>query len=480
MIKQQLSQKLLQKLSPQQIQFIKLLQLNTLNFQERVDEELLENPALESGKEEDEIQSEESDDLDYSSEEELDISDYMSDDEGGVQLSGDYNANDEEKEFMPVVYFTSFRERLLEQISGLINSEQDEILADQIVGTLDDDGYLRRPLNSIKNDLLFTQNIQTTTDDLQRVLTLIQGLEPAGIGARDLKECILLQIERRQLSGNNPVYKLAHKIIHEMMDDFSKKHYNRILKKFDISEDYLKETLDFIAKLNPKPAQSGEEGAVNKDYIIPDFIVKESYGKLDVSLNSKNAPELKISRSYSETLKSYEASKEKSASQKDAVQYIKQKLDGAKWFIDSVKQRQNTLLMTMNKIVEIQHDFFLSGDETDLKPMILKDIAEAIQMDISTISRVASSKYVETDFGIFLLKDFFTEGITTGSGTEVSNREVKKILKDAIDAENKSKPLTDEALKKILHEKGYPIARRTVAKYREQLNLPVARLRKEL
>ena len=480
MIKQQLSQKLLQKLSPQQIQFIKLLQLNTLNFQERVDEELLENPALESGKEEDEIQSEESDDLDYSSEEELDISDYMSDDEGGVQLSGDYNANDEEKEFMPVIYFTSFRERLLEQISGLINSEQDEILADQIVGTLDDDGYLRRPLNSIKNDLLFTQNIQTTTDDLQRVLTLIQGLEPAGIGARDLKECILLQIERRQLSGNNPVYKLAHKIIHEMMDDFSKKHYNRILKKFDISEDYLKETLDFIAKLNPKPAQSGEEGAVNKDYIIPDFIVKESYGKLDVSLNSKNAPELKISRSYSETLKSYEASKEKSASQKDAVQYIKQKLDGAKWFIDSVKQRQNTLLITMNKIVEIQHDFFLSGDETDLKPMILKDIAEAIQMDISTISRVASSKYVETDFGIFLLKDFFTEGITTGSGTEVSNREVKKILKDAIEAEDKSKPLTDEALKKILHEKGYPIARRTVAKYREQLNLPVARLRKEL
>ncbi|MDG1721140.1 MAG: RNA polymerase sigma-54 factor, partial [Bacteroidia bacterium] len=237
---------------------------------------------------------------------------------------------------------------------------------------------------------------------------------------------------------------------------------------------------DFIAKLNPKPAQSGEEGAVNKDYIIPDFIVKESYGKIDVSLNSKNAPELKISRSYSETLKSYEASKEKSASQKDAVQYIKQKLDGAKWFIDSVKQRQNTLLMTMNKIVEIQHDFFLSGDETDLKPMILKNIAEAIQMDISTISRVASSKYVETDFGIFLLKDFFTEGITTGSGTEVSNREVKKILKDAIEAEDKSKPLTDEALKKILHEKGYPIAIRTVAKYREQLNLPVARLRKEL
>lgn len=480
MIKQQLNQKLLQKLSPQQIQFIKLLQLNTLNFQERVDEELLENPALESGKEEDEIQSNDQDDLDYGTEDELDISDYMNDDDGGVQLSGDYNSNDEEKEFMPVVYFSSFRERLMEQISGFIQSKEDELLADQIIGTLDDDGYLRRPLNSIKNDLLFTQNIQTTTDDLQRILTLIQGLEPAGVGARDLKECILLQIERRQRSGNNPVYKLAYKIIHEMMEDFSKKHYNRILKKFDISEDYLKEALDFIAKLNPKPAQSGAEGAFNKDYIIPDFIVKESYGKLDVSLNSKNAPELKISKSYSETLKSYEASKEKSASQKDAVQYIKQKLDGAKWFIDSIRQRQNTLLLTMNKIVEIQYDFFMSGDETDLKPMILKDIAEAIKMDISTISRVASSKYVETDFGIFLLKDFFTEGITTGSGTEVSNREVKKILKDAIDTEDKSKPLTDEALKKILHEKGYPIARRTVAKYREQLNLPVARLRKEL
>jgi RNA polymerase sigma-54 factor len=265
-----------------------------------------------------------------------------------------------------------------------------------------------------------------------------------------------------------------------MMDDFSKKHYKKLLKKFDVSEDYLREALEFIAKLNPKPAQSGGEGASGKDFIIPDFIVKENYGELEVSLNSKNAPELKVSRTYAETLKSYEASKEKTKSQKDAVQYIKQKLDGAKWFIDSVKQRQNTLLLTMRKIVELQHDFFLSGDETDLKPMILKDIAEEIKMDISTISRVASSKYVETEFGIFLLKDFFTEGIVTTSGEEVSNREVKNILQQAINEENKRKPLTDEALKKILQEKGYQIARRTVAKYREQLNLPVARLRKEL
>jgi RNA polymerase sigma-54 factor len=264
------------------------------------------------------------------------------------------------------------------------------------------------------------------------------------------------------------------------MEDFSKKHYERLTKKLDVSEDFLKEALLFVAKLNPKPAQSGSDGGGNKDFIIPDFIVKENYGELEVSLNSKNAPELRVNHSYKETLQSYEASKDKSKAQKDTVQFIKQKLDSAKWFIDSVKQRQHTLLTTMSKIVELQHDFFLSGEETDLRPMILKDIAEEVGLDISTISRVASSKYVETDFGIFLLKDFFTEGITTASGEEVSNREVKKILKDAVDGEHKKKPLTDEALKKLLQDKGYNIARRTVAKYREQLNIPVARLRKEL
>jgi RNA polymerase sigma-54 factor len=484
MIKQHLSQKLLQKLSPQQIQFIKLLQLNTLNFEERVDEELLDNPALESGKdEEEELENsfDEDTDLDYEqTKEEIDISDYMNDDDGGIHLSGEYQGGDEEKEFMPAVYYSSFRERLMEQVTGILRNDQDELLADQIIGTLDDDGYLRRSLSAIKNDLLFTQNIRTTEEDLERILNFIQELDPPGVGARDLKECLLLQIERKQQVKNNPVYKLAFRILDEMMDDFSKKHYKKLLKKFDVSEDYLREALEFIAKLNPKPAQSGGEGASGKDFIIPDFIVKENYGELEVSLNSKNAPELKVSRTYAETLKSYEASKEKTKSQKDAVQYIKQKLDGAKWFIDSVKQRQNTLLLTMRKIVELQHDFFLSGDETDLKPMILKDIAEEIKMDISTISRVASSKYVETEFGIFLLKDFFTEGIVTTSGEEVSNREVKNILQQAINEENKRKPLTDEALKKILQEKGYQIARRTVAKYREQLNLPVARLRKEL
>lgn len=482
MIKQQLSQKLLQKLSPQQIQFIKLLQLNTLNFEQRVDEELLENPALESGKEDDDDLDDSFDAEDkYDNDDEFDISDYMQeDDAGGIHLSGDYNSGDDEQEFMPAVYYTSFRERILEQITSTIRTPEDEILANQLVGTLDDDGYLRRPLKAIKNDLLFTQNIRTTEEDLERILLKVQELDPAGVGARDLKECLLLQIERKQQVSNNPIYKLAHQIVSSAMADFTKKHYAKLMKKFDVSEDYLKEALDFIAKLNPKPGHSGSEGAKNKDFIIPDFIVKENYGELEVSLNSKNAPQLRISNSYNETLKGYANSKNKSKDQKDAVQYIKQKLDSAKWFIDSVKQRQNTLLMTMRKIVEIQREFFLSGDESDLKPMILKDVAEAIGMDISTISRVASSKYVETDFGIMLLKDFFTEGITTASGEEVSNREVKKILKDAIDAEDKRKPLTDEALKEILQEKGYNIARRTVAKYREQMSLPVARLRKEL
>jgi RNA polymerase sigma-54 factor len=484
MLKQHLSQKLLQKLSPQQIQFIKLLQLNTLNFEERIEEELLENPALENGKDDEDepdFSFSESEDFDFeSTKDEFDVSDYMSDDDGGVQLSGDYDRDEEEKEFMPVVYHISFRERLMEQVTGALKTADEEILADQIIGTLDDDGYLRRSLSSIKNDLLFTQNIKTDEETLARILSYIQELDPAGVGARDLKECLLLQIKRKQETGNNAIYKLAYGIIDEMMDDFSKKHYSRIIKKFEISEDYLRETLDFIAKLNPKPAQSGSEGAESKDFIIPDFIVKESYGELEVSLNAKNAPELRVSKSYNDTLQGFEASKEKTQSQKDAVQYIKQKLDGAKWFIDAVKQRQNTLLTTMRKIAEIQLEFFLSGDEADLKPMILKDIAEQIGMDISTISRVASSKYVETDFGIFLLKDFFTEGITTDSGEEVSNREVKKILKEAMEVEDKKKPLTDEALKEILKEKGYQIARRTVAKYREQLNVPVARLRKEL
>jgi RNA polymerase sigma-54 factor len=494
MLKQSLNQKLLQKLSPQQIQFIKLLQLNTLNFEQRVEEELLENPALEEGKEDEDVQSDEIereedefddyDDHDYeeqsvSADDDFDLSDYLNEEQGGISMSSDYSPDDE-KEGAPIVYHENFRERLLDQMAASLGTEKDHILADQLIGTLDDDGYLRRPLKSIVNDLLFSANIRSTEEELESVLREIQQCEPVGVGARDLRECLLLQIKRKEKKGNSPIIRLARLIVEEHMDDFSKKHYSKLLKKLDVSDEYLREAIEFITKLNPKPAQSSSEGTSSSNYIIPDFIVKEEYGELEVTLNSRNAPDLKVSRSYLETLKAYEAAKKKEKSQKEAVQFIKQKLDGAKWFIDSIKQRQATLLLTMNKIVELQREFFLSGEETDLRPMILKDIADPIGLDISTISRVANSKYVETDHGIYHLKDFFSEGIVTESGEEVSNREVKKILKDAIDAEDKSKPLTDQKLKDLLEKKGYKIARRTVAKYREQMNLPVARLRKQL
>ncbi|MBI1306326.1 MAG: RNA polymerase factor sigma-54 [Bacteroidetes bacterium] len=495
MLKQSLNQKLLQKLSPQQIQFIKLLELNTLNFEERVEEELLENPALENGKDDDDTRSSDDEDYNYDNdsetdsdyndkddspeyESEIDVSDYLGDDEGGIQLNEHFN-RDEEKETIPINSTISFRENLKDQLASSLTSAEEEVIADQIIGTLDDDGYLRRPLRSMVNDLLFTINIRTTEEELEKVLKKIQNLDPPGVGARDLQECLLLQIRRKAKLKNTPITKLAEIIIEKYMEDFSKKHYERLLKKLDINEQYLKEAITFISRLNPKPAGSAAD-SVKMDYIIPDFVVKEVYGELEVSLNNRNTPELKVSPSYRETLKGYEQAKKPEKSMKDAVQFIKQKLDSAKWFVESVKQRQNTLLLTMNAIVEFQKAYFLTGDETHLRPMILKDIADRIHMDVSTISRVASSKYVETDFGIFSLKHFFSEGIVTESGEEVSNKEVKKILSEAIDSENKQKPLTDGKLMEILKSKGYNIARRTVAKYREQMQIPVARLRKEL
>ena len=490
MLKQSLSQKLLQKLSPQQIQFIKLLELNTLNFEQKVEEELIENPALENGK--DEVDTDNGDEYDYgdefsdtesfesSQEDSIDISDYLNDDDGGVRLNDQYSgSDDDEKEFIPINASISFRDRLLESVKQSLQTDHEYLLADQLIGTIEDDGYLRRPLRSIVNDLLFSANVRTTEEELEKVLMKIQDLEPPGIGARSLQECLLLQINHRAKYKNTAITKLAASIIENHMEDFSKKHYERLMKKLDVTEDFLKEAIIFISKLNPKPAGSASGGR-QTDYIIPDFIVKESYGELEVELNNRNTPVLKVSADYMETLKGYEKSKNPDKGTKDAVQFIKQKLDSAKWFVDSVKQRQNTLLVTMRCIVEIQKKYFLSGDETHLRPMILKDIAEKVHLDVSTISRVASSKYVETDFGIFLLKHFFSEGIVTSSGEEVSNKEVKKILSTAIDAENKQKPLTDGRLQELLKAKGYNIARRTVAKYREQLNIPVARLRKEL
>lgn len=486
MIKQTLSQKQLQKLSPQQIQFIKLLELNALNFEQRVEEELLDNPALEKGKEEETREESEFDNEDFDLQEKddfgdemLDLSDYTSDDDGGVRLNDSYRGDDEEKEFMPVVQTFSFRENLLDQLSSVLRNDHEEILAEQIIGTIDDDGYLRRPLRSIANDLLFSANVQTTEDELERILSMIQQLDPPGIGARDLQECLLLQLDARARKKNTPIIKLAREIIQNHMEDFTRKHYSRLLKKLEVNEEYLRETVELITHLNPKPAGTAAEGR-KTEYIIPDFVVRERDGQLDVSLNSSNTPELKISPAYIETLKGYEESKNPDKGAREAVQFIKQKLDSAKWFVDSVLQRQRTLLLTMRAIVDYQREYFLTGEETSMRPMILKDIADKIGMDISTISRVASSKYVETDFGIFSLKHFFSEGITTSSGEEVSNKEVKMILREAIDAEDKSDPLTDSALMKILKTKGYDIARRTVAKYREQMQIPVARLRREL
>lgn len=492
MLNQSLSQKLLQKLSPQQIQFIKLLELNSLNFEEKVLEELLENPALEKGKEEDETQDNPEDfseydfdgegevtpkETDNSADDLFDLSDYTGDDYGGVRLNDSYGT--EERESIPVESVQSFRENLMDQLGSGLHDEHEEILARQIIGTIDDDGYLRRPLKSIANDLLFSSNVRTNEEELSRILSEIQLLDPPGIGARDLQECLLIQLEVKAKKGNTPIIKLARNILSDHMADFSKKHYSKLIKKLDVNEDYLRESIEFITHLNPKPSGVGNEGR-KTEYIIPDFIVREIDGELEVSLISPNMPELRVSAGYLETLKGFEQAKKPDKSAKEAVQFIKQKLDSAKWFVDSVRQRQRTLILTMDSIVKFQKEYFLTGEETSLRPMILKNIADDVKLDISTISRVASSKYVETGFGIFSLKHFFSEGITTKTGVEVSNKEVKKILKEAIDAEDKSAPLTDGKLMEILKIKGYDIARRTVAKYREQMNIPVARLRKEL
>lgn len=492
MLKQTLSQKLLQKLSPQQIQFIKLLQMTTADFEERVEQELLDNPALEKGEDEaafgvtetrkDEFNNEESLNDDYNSNDsyesdDFDVSEFLTGDEGGASFKMTDDYGDEEQKEMPIAYQQSFYDFLVDQVHANFEEGQDLQLAMHLVGNIEEDGYLRRDLQAIVNDLAFTENISTTEEHLERILTKIQNFDPPGIGARNLQECLLLQLYKKDYGGNKAL-DMAEKVIAEHMEAFVKKHYDKIKSALKITDAELKLALNEITKLNPKPGQSQSQSV--SQYIIPDFTVVNEEGVLRVILNSRNAPELKLSQSYSETLQAYDKDNGKDKNLRDAVQYIKQKLDGAKWFIDSVKQRQQTLQLTMTAIVEAQREFFLYGDETSLKPMILKDIADKIQMDISTISRVANSKYVQTDFGIFPLKYFFSEGIVNESGEEVSNREVKKILSDAIASESKRKPLTDEALMDLLKEKGYNIARRTVAKYREQLNIPVARLRKEL
>ncbi len=485
MLRQIQSQKLLQKLSPQQIQLMKLLQLPTIALEQRIKEEMEINPALEEGVDNDEETNSDLEDENYedapvdddNQREDFSISDYMDDDEGAsYKLKANNTSPDEERKEIPFSVGVSFQDNLESQLGMKALDDREYQIALNLIGNLDDDGYLRRDLSSIVDDIAFSQNITTTETELNELLKIIQDFDPAGVGARDLQECLLIQL--RRIEVQTMIVELATEVVEKQMDEFSKKHYDKISKKLDIEDDLLKEVIQEILKLNPRPGNSMADGQKSFQQVIADFIMINEDGQLLLTLNSRNSPDLKVSKEYSKMLEEYSKSKDKSS--KEASVFVKQKLEGAKWFIDAIQQRSYTLLFTMNAIMEYQKDYFLTGDETMLKPMILKDIAERVNLDISTISRVANSKYVQTPFGTFLLKSFFSESLSTDSGEEVSTREVKKILEDCIAAENKKKPLTDDKLTKILKEKGYNIARRTIAKYREQLEIPVARLRKEL
>ena len=490
MLKQTLQQKLLQKLSPQQIQFIKLLQVPTVSLDTRIKEELEENPALEDislanmnepaeeypdrDPEDDHFNEESSSDM-----EEFNVDDYLQNEDINDYGNGSgHNGDDEEdRKEIPIAVQHSFYENLQQQLDLLALSDRDFQLGQQIIGSLDDDGYLRRPVTSLIDDLAFSQNIMVEESEVFDLLKIIQEFDPAGVGARDLQECLLIQLRKKD--QENPIIRKAMLIVKDHLDEFTKKHYDKLERSLNLNSEELKEVVNEILKLNPKPGDSGAV-AGKQLHVIPDFHISNNEGILFLTLNSRNAPELRVSRSYQDMFDHYDKAAQKDKKMKEAVQFVKQKLDSAKWFIDAIKQRQQTLLKTMNAIMNYQYDYFLTGDERKLRPMILKDIADRIEMDISTVSRVANSKYVQTEFGTFLLKSFFSEAIQTDSGEEVSNKEVKKILEECISNENKRKPLADEKLTDILKEKGYTIARRTVAKYREAMNIPVARLRKQL
>lgn len=483
MLRQSLQQKLLQKLSPQQIQLMKLLQVPTMDLEQRIKDELEENPALEEGLDERDDEMEEQDEAEDSSlteaEREFDVSDYMDDDIPAYKLSANNKSADDEEKSIPMSGGATFHDLLDQQLSMQQLSEEEHVLALQLIGNLDDSGYLRREIDSIVDDIAFSLGIVASKEDLEKVLHIIQSFDPPGVGARNLQECLLLQLKRKEHGGMTIA--IAKEVVRDHFELFIKKHYDKIIKKMEvISEDDLKAAMEEIIKLNPKPGNSLQESSKITQHVIPDFILNVVDDKLELSLNGKNAPHLKVSGSYKDMLRGYAEGGAMDKSQKEAAQFVKHKIDNAKWFIEAIKQRQQTLLFTMNAILTYQKAFFLEGDETKLKPMILKDIADIVEMDISTISRVANSKYVQTPYGTYLLKYFFSESLSTDSGEEVSTREVKKILQEAIEAEDKHSPLTDEKLTSLLTEKGYNIARRTVAKYREQLNMPVARLRKEM
>lgn len=493
-LSQSLQQRLLQKLSPQQIQLMKLLQVPTANLEERIKEEMEENPALELDEEgngddsgddmKDEFESSEEEfEMDGSEDEyeDIDISEYVVDDDGEIadyKMKDDNYPEADDKKVVPIKNESSFFDLVINQLGLLELDERKFKVAEQIVGSLDDDGYLRRELSSIVDDLAFRQNVITNEKEVEKIIKQIQQFDPPGVGARDLKECLLLQLQRK-LHDEKSV-ELAILVLSKYFDEFTKKHYEKIQRGLNLTDSELKDVINQIIKLNPRPG--GNVGEMNKaeSYIVPDFYILNNGGILEISLNSRNAPDLRISEGYRDMLKDYDRASKKDKRQKEAVLFIKQKIDSAKWFIDMIKQRQHTLLNTMDAIMKHQKEFFLTGDETVMKPMILKDIAEKTNLDISTVSRVANSKFVQTEFGTFRLKFFFSESLSTDSGEEVSTREVKKILSNMIEAEDKRKPLSDEFLTDMLNEKGYNIARRTVAKYREMLNIPVARLRKEL
>jgi RNA polymerase sigma-54 factor len=493
-LSQSLQQKLLQKLSPQQIQLMKLLQVPTANLEERIKEELEENPALEvseEGQENDfsEDMQEEFDAPETEYEEpatndeyeNIDISDYVAegdDDIADYKTRDDNYPESDEGKTIPFKIESSFHEVLLDQLGMLSLDERTYKIAEQIVGSIDDDGYLRRELASIADDLAFRQNVIADEKEIENIIKRIQHFDPPGICARDLRECLLLQLYRQLGEGKN--VSAAIDVIENYFDEFTKKHYEKIQRGLNLSDEGLKEVITAIIRLNPRPGGNVGDSGRAETYVIPDFFILNNGSKLELTLNSKNAPDLRISEGYRDMLKDYDRGSKKDKRQKEAVLFIKQKIDSAKWFIDMIKQRQHTLLSTMDAIMNYQKEFFLTGDETTLKPMILKDIAEITGLDISTVSRVANSKFVQTEFGTYRLKFFFSESLSTDSGEEVSTREVKKILSDMIEGEDKRKPLSDENLTEMLQEKGYNIARRTVAKYREQLNVPVARLRKEL
>ena len=489
-MKQSMSQKMLQKLSPQQIQLMKLLQIPTATLEQRIKEELESNPALDEGEENQEVfdlDAEEGEEKEENFELDDYINEYIEDDPISYKLKTDNYSTDDEDKAIPIAVQGTFHDSLEAQL-GMLNlvDEREVLIGKQIVGSIDEDGYLRRDPISIIDDLIFSQNVDTTKDEIVNMLKKIQKFEPAGVGARDLRECLLIQLDFKIDRGDENNIKekfLAKRILEDYFEEFTKKHYNKLKKSLVLSEYELKDAIDEILKLNPKPAATLAIETATSTYVVPDFIVQNRDGELELTLNSRNAPELRINDHYMDMLKTYKDTtkgRRSTKKERDAIMFIKQKIDSAKWFIDAIRQRQDTLYRTMYSIMQFQKEFFLSGDERRIRPMILKDIADVTGLDISTVSRVANSKFVQTEFGTKRLKDFFSESIKTLDGQEVSTLEVKNILADIIKAEDKRKPFSDEKLKDLLQGKGYNIARRTVAKYREQLHIPVARLRKEL